>query len=195
MINKEACENKEDSQLVELSLKKQDYFYCLISRYQEKLLRYIRRISASSKEDAEDILQEVFMSVYENLNDFDSRLKFSSWIYRITHNKTISHWRKIKVRPKTVSGDDEESSLFEFIESGDNVAKELERKCSSKEVRKIIFSLDEKYKDVLVLKFLEDMDYKEISDVLKKPMGTVATLLNRAKKSFIEEAKKQDLDI
>lgn len=195
MINKEACENKEDSELVELSLKKQDYFYCLISRYQEKLLRYIRRISSSSKEDAEDILQEVFMSVYENLNDFDNGLKFSSWIYRITHNRTISHWRKIKARPKTISGDDEENNLFDFIEGGDDLAKNLERKQSSKEVRKIIFSLDEKYRDVLVLKFLEDMDYKEISDVLKKPMGTVATLLNRAKKRFAEEAKKQDLDI
>jgi len=97
MINKEACEKKEDSELVELSLKKQDYFYCLILRYQEKLLRYIRRISASSKEDAEDILQEVFMSVYKNLNDFDNSLKFSSWIYRIAHNKTVSHWRKQKL--------------------------------------------------------------------------------------------------
>lgn len=195
MINKEACEKKEDSELVELSLKKQDYFYCLILRYQEKLLRYIRRISSSSKEDAEDILQEVFVSVYENLNDFDRNLKFSSWIYRIAHNKTISHWRKLKARPQTVSGDDEENSLFEFIESKDDIAEELERKFSSKEVRKIIFSLDEKYREVLVLKFLEDMDYKEISDVIRKPMGTVATLINRAKKKFIEEADKQNLEI
>jgi len=47
----------------------------------------------------------------------------------------------------------------------------------------------------LILKFLEDKDYKEISDILKKPMGTVATLINRAKKKFVEEVKKQNLDI
>lgn len=195
MLNQEECEKKDDDELVRLSLKNQDYFYCLISRYQDKLLRYIRRISSFTKEDSEDILQEVFISVYENLNDFNNTLKFSSWIYRIAHNKTISHWRKVKSRPQTVSGDDEDSNLFEFITSDVDLAKELERKFSSKQVRTIVFSLDEKYRDVLILKFLEDKDYREISDILRKPMGTVATLINRAKKKFLEEIKNQNLDI
>ncbi|MDD5652306.1 MAG: RNA polymerase sigma factor [Candidatus Moranbacteria bacterium] len=195
MINIEECEKTDDGDLVKLSLKNQDYFYCLISRYQKKLLRYIRRISSFSKEDAEDVLQEVFISVYKNLNEFDNDLKFSSWIYRIAHNKTVSQWRKLSARPKTVSGDDEDNNLFEFIAGDDDIAKKLEKKCSSKRIRKIIFSLEEKYRDVLVLKFLEDKDYREISDILKKPMGTVATLISRAKKRFIEETKRQNIDI
>jgi RNA polymerase sigma-70 factor, ECF subfamily len=195
MINQEECEKKEDSELVELSLKNQEYFYCLILRYEKKLFNYIRRISASSKEDIEDILQDVFISVYKNLNDFDNNLKFSSWIYRIAHNKTISQWRKSSSRPKTVSGDNEENGLFNFISSEEDIVKDLEKKCSAKEVKSIIFKLDEKYKDVLVLRFLEDKDYKEISDILKKPMGTVATLISRAKKKFITEAKNQNIDI
>jgi len=195
MINQEECEKKEDGELVKLSLKNQEYFYCLILRYEKKLFNYIRRISSSSKEDTEDILQEVFISVYKNLNDFDNNLKFSSWIYRIAHNKTISQWRKNISRPKTVSGDDEENNLFAFISSDEDIAKNFEKKCSAREIRNIIFKLDENYKAVLVLRFLEDKDYREISDILKKPMGTVATLINRAKKKFIEEAKKQNIDI
>ncbi len=190
MIHKEDCSDKDaDNDLVKLSLKNQDYFYCLILRYEDKLLRYIRRISSSSREDAEDILQEVFISVYKNLNDFDNKLKFSSWIYRIAHNQTISHWRKIQSRPKTISGDNEDNNLFDFIAGDDDILKSLERKCSAEQIREIIFSLDDKYRDVLVLKFLEDKDYKEISDILKKPMGTVATLINRAKKKLLKSLK------
>jgi len=185
MIEKNICREKTDNELVKLSLKNEDYFYCIIERYEKVLTHYIRRISASSIEDAEDILQEVFLNVYQNLNDFDESLKFSSWIYRIAHNKTISAWRKLKSRPKTISTD-EENNLFDFIASDENIQKELERKCDAKQLQKALEKVNEKYREVLVLKFLEEKDYREISDILKKPMGTVATLINRAKKNLRE---------
>jgi len=185
MIEENICQEKTDNELVKLSLENEDYFYCIIERYEKILTHYIRRISVSSIEDAEDILQEVFLSVYQNLNDFDESLKFSSWVYRIAHNKTISAWRKIKSRPKTVSTD-EENNLFDFIASDENIQKELERKCDAKQLRRALEKVNEKYREVLVLKFLEEKDYREISDILKKPMGTVATLINRAKKNLRE---------
>lgn len=186
MINIEECAKKEDGELVKLSLKNQAYFYCIISRYEQVILHYIQRISASSKEDAEDILQEVFFSVYANLNDFDNSLKFSSWIYRIAHNKTVSAWRKNKVRPQSISTD-ENSNLFNFIASDEDIVRDLEKKCTTKELQSALNKLDEKYREVLVLKFIEDKDYREISDILKKPMGTVATLINRAKGKLRDE--------
>lgn len=192
MINQELCLEKTDNELVRLSLKDEGYFYCIIVRYEEPLLRYIRRISYSTKEDAEDILQEVFLSVYQNLNDFDESLKFSSWIYRITHNKTISAWRKASSRPKIISTD-EDNDLFKFIASDENILKDLEKKCDAKLIKKVLGNIDEKYRDPLVLKFLEDKDYKEISDILKKPMGTVATLINRAKNKLKEELVKMEI--
>ncbi|MFA6184440.1 MAG: sigma-70 family RNA polymerase sigma factor [Parcubacteria group bacterium] len=192
MINIEDCEKKEDKELVKLSLENQEYFYCIISRYEKIILYYIQRISSLSKEDAEDILQEVFISVYQNLNDFDDSLKFSSWIYRIAHNKTISAWRKTKSRPKTIPTDSDEN-LFNFIASNEDIIGELERKHTAKELRLSLDKLDEKYKEVLILKFLEDKDYKEISDILKKPMGTVATLINRAKTKLREEINRQKI--
>ena len=195
MINQEECAKIEDSDLVKLSLKNQEYFYCLILRYEKRLFYYIRRISSSSKEDTEDILQEVFISVYKNLNDFDDNLKFSSWIYRITHNKTVSQWRKASSRPKTVSADDENNKLFEFVANDEDIVSDLDREISASQIRKIIFKMDDKYRDVLVLKFLEDKDYKEISDILKKPMGTVATLINRAKHKLREDIAKEKIDI
>ena len=191
MLDKNNCNEKSDEELVGLTLKNQDFFGCLAERYEPKLMRYIRRISAATLEDAEDLLQEIFVKVYRNLNDFDQSLKFSSWIYRIAHNQVISHWRKTKVRPQVLKFEADEDFL-KFIATDEDLARDTERKFSGEEVRKMMESLDDKYREVLVLKFLEGKDYKEISDILEKPLGTVATLINRAKKQFakITEEKK-----
>lgn len=176
---KEIMEKKTDEELVALSLKDQKYFLYLITRYESKLIRYIRRISSATKEDAEDILQEVFIKVYQNLNDFDLSLKFSSWIYRICHNQVISNYRKIK--PVVLN------EFPENIPSDSDLIREMDLKDMKKDVRRVLAELDIKYREVLILKFLEDKTYQEMSDILKKPMGTIATLINRAKKEFKEK--------
>ncbi len=192
MLDKNDCNEKNDEELVALALKNQDFFACLVERYEPKLMRYVRRISAATQEDAEDLLQEIFVKVYRNLNDFDPDLKFSSWIYRIAHNQVISYWRKTKVRPQVLKFEADEDFL-KFIATDEDLARDTERKFSGEEVRKMIENLDEKYKEVLVLKFLEGKDYKEISDILEKPLGTVATLINRAKKQFAKITKEKGI--
>lgn len=181
-----------DEELVLMTLENPNAYGFLIERYEEKLTRYILRISGGSREDVEDTLQDVFISAYKNINSFDQDLKFSSWIYRIAHNKVISHFRKITARPKTVTYEGD-NQLLNILASSEDLAKELERKYTGEEVRALLEQMDERYKEVLVLKFLEEKDYKEISDILEKPMGTVATLINRAKKQFKEKAINRDL--
>jgi len=182
-----------DEELVIATLENPDVYGFLVERYEEKLSRYILRISGGSKEDVEDTLQDVFISAYKNLNAFDQDLKFSSWIYRISHNKVISHFRKITARPKTVTYEGD-NQLLNILASNEDLAKELERKYTAEEVRSLLGEMDERYKEVLILKFLEEKDYKEISDILEKPMGTVATLINRAKKQFKEKSIERELN-
>ena len=186
-------EKTTDEELVARTLENPEIYALLVERYEKKLLRYIMRILTGTKEDAEDILQDVFLSAYKNLNDFDQDLKFSSWVYRIAHNKVISHFRKVTARPKTMTYEGD-SQLLNILASEEDIAKSLEKRHDAGEVRNILDELDEKYREVLFLKFLEEKDYKEISDILEKPMGTVATLINRAKKQFkekIEEKQKR----
>jgi len=71
-----------------------DYFACLYDRYEPKLLRYIKKISQADADEASDILQEAFIKMWKNLNNYDDSLKLSSWLYRIVHNETISFCRK-----------------------------------------------------------------------------------------------------
>lgn len=193
MITGSECVNKTDEQIVVLTLKNQDYYLCLMKRYEAKLLNYILKISNISREDAEDILQEVFIKAYQNLNDFDLNFKFSNWIYSITHNATISVFRKKKVRPQTVSWEDKD--LNNILESTLDVENTSLHKLTYKQILKIINQMPLKYKDVLILKFVEEKDYREISDILHKPMGTIATLINRAKKSLKQELKKEDIKL
>jgi len=193
MITGSECVNKTDEQIVVLTLKNQDYYLCLMKRYEAKLLNYILKISNISREDGEDILQEIFIKAYQNLNDFDLNYKFSNWIYSIAHNATISAFRKKKVRPQTVSWEDKD--LNDILESTLDVENTSLQKLTYKQIIKIINRLPLKYKDVLILKFMEGKDYREISDILHKPMGTIATLINRAKKSLKQELKKEDIKL
>ena len=193
MITGSECVNKTDEQIVVLTLKNQDYYLCLMKRYEAKLLNYILKISNISREDGEDILQEIFVKAYQNLNDFDLNFKFSNWIYSIAHNATISAFRKKKVRPQIVSWEDKD--LNNILESTLDVENTSLQKLTYKQILKIINQMPLKYKDVLILKFMEGKDYQEISDILHKPMGTIATLINRAKKSLKQELKKEDIKL
>lgn len=174
------CNAFSDSQLVNKSIDNQAYFACLYNRYEAKLLRYIHRLSDLSDDEALDILQEAFIKVWVNINDFDPELSFNSWIYRIVHHETISVWRKKTSFNKNNTLDF--NKLNETLTNDD----ELDNEEHEKKIQLLINLLPENYKSVLVLKFFEDKSYEEISDILKIPEGTVATRLNRAKKTFQE---------
>lgn len=174
-----------DNELVSLSLHSQEYFGILVERYEDKLRRYIRRITNINSEDQEDLLQDVFVKTYLNLNAFDNQLSFSSWIYRITHNEVVDWSRKESTRKK-YGKYDYEDEVFTWTNDTQHFLQELDLRDQQIEIGKVLNQLDRKYREVLVLKFLEGQSYREISDILKKPEGTIATLINRAKKSFKE---------
>ncbi len=185
-----------DAELVALALRDADYFTPLVERYEPKLARYIRRFSGLNKECTEDVLQEVFLKIYTNLNDFDQSLKFSSWTYRIAHNETINHLRKTRGKePISLENNDPDIvNLIDVLESDVDVMDEVVQNELKNKIRLVLLELPVKYREVLVLRFLEELDYSEISDVLRKPMGTVSTLINRAKSQFKQRALENNLN-
>ena len=192
MINEINYQSKNDLELVELTLKNQEYFLYIIKKYETKLFNYIRRISNLKTEDIEDVLQDVFIKIYKNLNDFDGNLKFSSWIYRITHNQVISEYRKNKNRPHYNTVDIDKIKTIKLADNLD-IKKEIDNKILRKNIFKILNKLNIKHKEILILKFVEEKNYQEMSDILEKPMGTIASLMNRAKKEFRKEYLKKEL--
>jgi len=173
-------DNLSDEELVRRTLSDRDQFLYLVERYKGRLLSYIRRLTSASQEDAEDILQEVFIKAYLNLNGFKPDLKFSSWIYRITHNQVISQHRRLKARPEGYLTTLEDGAVQTLVAETD-IISELDIQMTKEKIASALVHLPEKYREIIILRFFEERDYQEISDIIKKPLGTVASLLSKAK--------------
>jgi len=190
LVQTHDCEQKTDEELVRLVLQDKEYYLCVMQRYEEKLFRYICRSSGLLKEECEDILQNAFLKIYINLHDFDLSLKFSSWIYRIVHNEMVDYLRKNKMHHATLpleTEEEDENSFIELLHDDTDMGKALDNTILRENIHVLLQQLPVHYREVLVLKYLEQKDYQEISDILRMPMGTVATLLHRAKKMMKEK--------
>lgn len=144
----------------------------VVERYQSKLTRYAAYL-LHDEDVASDVVQNTFIKAYINLNGFDTKKKFSSWIYRILHNEAMNILKKNK----------KEVNLNEEFEISDdtNIEEEFNKKETTDMVNACIKSLPVRYSEVLILYFLEDKSYEEISDILRIPMGTVAVRISRGK--------------
>lgn len=184
-----------DEDLVKMSLKDKEMFGLLIERYEAKLLRYINRLGIRNPDDKLDVMQEIFIKVYRNLNGFDTSLSFSSWIYRIAHNEAISFYRKTSVRPEghLVADSDEITTFLSSKEETADVS--FDKTINSKLVNEAILKIDQKYQEVLVLRFFEHKEYDEISDILQIPIGSVGTLIHRGKKQLASVLNKESIRI
>lgn len=174
---------KSDEQIALLAIEEKSMFVLLIARYEEKLSRYLRRLGVHAKEDREDLLQNIFLKVYQNLRDFDTSLAFSSWIYRISHNEAVDFFRKKSVRPEGNLLENGEEILT-LIPDGKNFLEELDVAINSKHLNKALLEMDQKYREIVMLRFFEGMEYEAISDILQIPIGSVGTLLHRARKEL-----------
>lgn len=164
-----------DEEIISLILKgDKNIFSEIVKRYESKLKRYILRIS-SKREIVDDVLQNVFIKTYKNLYSFDRKLKFSSWIYRITHNEAIN-FAKAGFMKKFVSLD-----FFYHFGTDDESIEKIEKQENIEKIKKSLDKLDIKYKEPLYLFYFEDKNYEEISDILRVPVKTVGTLIHRAK--------------
>lgn len=141
--------------------------------------------------EAEDVSQEVFVKVYLSIKGFRGLSSFKTWIRKLTVNTCIDKLRlKSKVRNKKVSLDKmtEEYEIV-FTKLSQNLEKNFLDTETVKEVLKIIVNLDENYRIPLILRDLQDYSYREISELVGKPIGTIKTNIHRARKMIKEKIK------
>lgn len=169
-----------DAEVVQSTFDNKEAFALLVHRYEEKLRRYIRRIGVRNEEDQNDVLQDIFIKAYKNLHSFDTSLSFSSWIYRIAHNESVSHYRKRSVRPEGTQYDDGDT-IITNLHGEEDLMESIVTRDDGRVLRGAIEKLDEKYREIVVLRYFEGKEYDEISDILEIPIGSVATRLYRAK--------------
>jgi len=185
-----------DNQLIKIIRRGEHERYGeIIDRYRGKLFAYLYCL-VGQKDETEDILQNVFIKAYKNLNRFDQARKFSSWIYRIAHNEAVNHIKR-KYLKKFVSWEDIVTSKdkLEMSSIEDNANEKWIKKERIKEVHDIVDQLPVKYKQVLILRYFSGKSYKEMAEIIGKPVNTVGTLINRAKERLHEEIKKEEAKV
>jgi RNA polymerase sigma-70 factor (ECF subfamily) len=152
----------------------------LLKRYKNPIYRFAYRISADAAE-AQDIAQEVFLRLHQYRHDYRPTGKFSTWIFSIAHNLCISRLRKkqwIVIWPRKQDNPDE---LREFESPNPSPQDEVAKDEVSQVVKKCIQGLPFLQREALVLREYENLDYEEIARILKKSLGTVKTLIHRAR--------------
>lgn len=179
-----------DEEIVRRTLVDKDAFAPLIERYEAKLVRYLERLGVAVPEDREDVLQNAFIKAYRNLNSFDPDLSFSSWMYRITHNEAMSFFRARHARPQVILDEASQVLITELKDEAADASVAAELRLSREELEKALATLDPRYRDALTLRYFEERSYAEMSDILEVPVGTVSTLIHRAKRVLREALPK-----
>lgn len=157
-----------------------DLFGVLIQRYQEKIKRYSKKF-IFDYEDINDVLQEIFIKAYKNIKSFDINRKFSTWLYRIAHNELVN---TLKKRKRNFLHFFDLDVFLPFLFEKNNLQDNIDKKQVADILEKYLKELPEKYREVIVLYYFEDLSYQEISDILKIPNSTVGIRIKRAKEKL-----------
>jgi RNA polymerase sigma-70 factor (ECF subfamily) len=164
----------------------------LLDRYQRPVFSLIYRM-VHDRELAEDLAQETFVKVFNHLDRFNPKYKFSSWIFKIASNLCIDTLRKRE--PDTISMDgsrhattaDEVEATRIHIESHDDNPEEfLEAKELGQEIERAIGLLRPDYRTAILLRHVEGRPYEEIAEIMAVPLGTVKTFIHRARTELRE---------
>lgn len=147
----------------------------LMNRYEQKLLRYVIYLTREQI-PAADVVQDTFIKAYQNLRGFNPKYKFSSWIYRIAHNEAMNAVKK----ECRINRNIDIENISETIHESDIIDK-IDRKILNTNLQVCLDDLDNKYREILMLQYFENMKYSEISDVLRIPTATVGVRSSRAK--------------
>lgn len=152
-------------------------FGALVERYGPKMSRYGRKFLSDGR-DIEDLVQEIFIKAYVNIQSFNANMKFSPWLYRIAHNEFINAMKK-KIRLPLALFDFD--AIFPHIPSEESADKETNDKDIKNMLDKCLVKLSPKYREPLILNYLEEMNYGEIAEILHIPVSTVGVRLSRGK--------------
>lgn len=152
-------------------------FGLLMERYEQKMLRFGRKF-LSEGEDIKDIVQEIFIKAYVNMQSFDASRRFSPWIYRIAHNEFVNAIKK-KSREKISFFDID--ALFPHPPSPETADGETNNQELRRALDKCLGKMDSKYREPLILRYFEDLGYKDIAEILRIPVSTVGVRLQRGK--------------
>jgi RNA polymerase sigma-70 factor (ECF subfamily) len=161
----------------------------IVHRYQGQLINFVGRL-VGDRITAEDIVQETFLRVYRNKHRYKEIARFSTWIYTIAGNLARTELRRRKIRNIfSISQRGETEIDYEIPDTNINVEREVEGKIRQEMIMKEIGKLPVYFREVIILRDVQDLSYEEISQILKVPLGTVKSRVNRGRTQIQKRLK------
>jgi RNA polymerase sigma-70 factor, ECF subfamily len=159
----------------------------LLTRYERPVFSLIFRM-VRDREMAEDLAQETFIKVLNNLDRYSPEFKFSSWLFKIANNLTIDHLRRRRVdtisiegAPDAVTAESAKATSISVVSGDESPLEELESRELGTAIERAIGKLRPEYRACIMLRHVEDKSYEEIAEIVKLPLGTVKTYIHRAR--------------
>jgi len=161
----------------------------IVGRYQGQLINFVGRL-LNDRNTAEDIVQETFLRVYRNKHRYKEIARFSTWIYTIAGNLARTELRRRKIRNFfSISQRGETEKDYEIPDTEINVEKSVEGGMIRDLILKEVMQLPVYFREVIILRDLQDLSYEEISQILKVPLGTVKSRVNRGRTQIQKRLK------
>ncbi|UII56119.1 RNA polymerase sigma factor SigW [Cytobacillus spongiae] len=163
----------------------------IVEVYKDKVFQICYRM-LGNRHEAEDIAQEAFIRAYVNISSFHLDRKFSTWLYRIATNLCIDRIRKKKpdyYLDAEVAGTDGLNMYSQIAADTKLPETEVETLELQETIQHEISRLPEKYRSVIVLKYIEELSLNEISEVLDLPLGTVKTRIHRGREALRKQLR------
>jgi len=160
----------------------QSSFAILVGRHKNMAFTIANRI-LKNREEAEEITQDAFLKAYKSLKSFKQKSKFSTWLYKIVYNLSVSQVRKKKT--KVYSIDDDEKQHFELPEASYKM-DELEQKDQKKYLEKAIEQLSEEEQTIILLFYHQELSSEEIASIVNLSISNVKVKLFRVRKKLYE---------
>ncbi len=164
-------------------------FDLIVKRYKNQLLNFIFRFLGNT-EESEDLVQETFLRVYRNRTAYQRVAKFSTWIYTIAGNLAKTELRKRKRRRFfSISELGYNDKDYDISDDAYNPERDVDSRMKEEIIHEQIMVLSPKFREVILLRDVQQLSYEEISKIVNIPLGTVKSRVNRGRLKLQEKLK------
>lgn len=189
--NKDVKKFSDEELILEFQKENVDAFNEIVFRYKDKLVNFLFRYTGN-RDEAEDLAQDTFVKLYRSKHLYKEIAKFSTWFYTIAVNTAKTNSRK-KSRYNAISISDynpEEEKDYEIPANALSPEDSANASLEHRYIQKAIDSLEDYFKEVIILRDIEDMDYGEIAQIIGLPLGTVKSRINRGREKLKKSLSK-----
>lgn len=179
--------NLSETELVKLFIEKKDEraFTLIIKQYQESIYWHCLRMLGNHA-DADEVTQQVFITLYKKLHTFKFEAKLSTWIFTITSNLVLNYIKKRKI--KAFFGFDD---LEHDISDNSDIVQDLDNKMKLEKLKSVLQKLPEKQRQVFILRNFDDLSYEEIAQITNTSVGALKASYHHAQKKIMELMKNE----